>query len=55
VQPSSPRPASAPEEKPPEGAPGWGWTVAILVWVLCFGFMCLYELWTGVVTGLMRR
>lgn len=51
VQPPAARPA-AQEEKPPE-APAWG--VAILLWVLCFGGLCAYELWIGVLGPALRR
>jgi len=56
VQQARPDPAApaAEGDRPPE-APGWGWTIALIVWAIGFGGLCLYELWTGLLMGLLRR
>ena len=50
-----PEPAAAPDGAAPAEGPGWGWTIALIVWAVGFGGLCLYELWTGVLMGLLRN
>jgi hypothetical protein len=59
VQPAQAEPPVA-EDAPAEGgrpeqAPAGAWTLALLVWLIGFGSLVVYELWTGMVVPLLFR
>ena len=59
---SAPEVAPPPEQESPSPAPeddvqspAWGWTIALVVWFLCFSGLAIYELWTGMLMKLFWR